>query len=1071
MSKKRASTQGNTLLNYFQSPKSKPRLGSSSNSESESKNETPKKAPIIEVDSEMKNEVLSDDDEDIIKSSQSRKRIRAFSDSDSDNENSKSVLNVLKTSRKDKKLKLESSPSPPQKKVETSISPVEKHRWTHEKLDFLKPENIRDKNKKKLGDPNYDPKTLYVPENYLNSITPAMRQWWEIKSEHTDCVIFFKVGKFYELYHMDATVGVNNLGFSYMKGEFAHSGFPEIAYGRMASSLIEQGFKVLRVEQTETPEMMADRCKGRKVTKFDKVVRREVCQISSRGATVYGAQLSDAKNPLPCYMISIAEKQIAGFSSRYGVCFVDTSIGIFNLSEFIDDKHCSKLLVLLAQNPPGLILTESGHSSLETNDILKRRFGNVRRETLKSQSQFYSGSTTLEKLHFGSYFKSGDGDFHWPNTLKGLISNGAPKPEYELCLKALGGCLWYLKDSQIDAQLLSIGKFNMYEPLIGSGVVNQQEYMVLDSVTIDNLKLLGGKGTLQGTLDLCSTPFGKRLLQQWICRPLCNVEIIEKRQEAVSELLNNSELLHNTRGVLKKLPDLERQVAKIHTFGNKYCAENHPDSRAVLYEAKTYSKRKILDLLTTLRGFEKAQEISQIFNGCQAKLLKSITQHPPEGMFNDLSEDLNYFKEAFDHVEAEKEGQILPQTGVEDDYDNIEDEIKEINQEISNYLDSQKKKFGSQQVCYFGSDKKRYQLEIPDNKCHKVTDEYQLEGTKKGKNPAKRYSTPTTKMLLSKMMKAESERNKIIQDLNRRVFHKFSDRYDGWDQVTQCLAILDVLCSLAEYARVFSQDICQPKILPISNNPHIKIETGRHPCIPNIDNFVPNTTELGTKDHPSVLLLTGPNMGGKSTLMRQVALINIMAQIGSYIPAVSCELTITDRIFTRLGAHDDIIKGQSTFLVEATEASAILQHATRQSLVLIDELGRGTSTHDGNAIATSYLQKLTDVKCRVMYSTHYHNLVDHFEGHGDVQLGHMECLVENEGDDAKETVVFLYQMARGVCPKSYGFNVAKLAGLPQSIISRSRELARELESLTKTRELMKNVFMCDDVLKIRELLI
>lgn len=181
--------------------------------------------------------------------------------------------------------------------------------WLHNKLDFLKPAKIRDINKNRPDDPNYDERTLYVPPDFLSKQTPAMRQWWILKSKHFDSVLFFKVGKFYELYHMDAVIGVNHLGFSYMKGEFAHSGFPESAFGRMAASLIEQGFKVARVEQTETPEMMNERCKSaKKSTKFDKVVAREICQISMKGTCLYGAQMQEAKQAAPCYMLALAEK-------------------------------------------------------------------------------------------------------------------------------------------------------------------------------------------------------------------------------------------------------------------------------------------------------------------------------------------------------------------------------------------------------------------------------------------------------------------------------------------------------------------------------------------------------------------------------------------------------------------------------------------------------------------------------------------------------------------------------------------------------------------------------------------
>jgi DNA mismatch repair protein MSH6 len=231
-------------------------------------------------------------------------------------------------------------------------------------------------------------------------------------------------------------------------------------------------------------------------------------------------------------------------------------------------------------------------------------------------------------------------------------------------------------------------------------------------------------------------------------------------------------------------------------------------------------------------------------------------------------------------------------------------------------------------VTYFGSDKKRFQIDIPESHTKKVTSEYQLEGTKKGSKPSKRYSTSRSRQLLADMIKAEHERTKIVQDLNRRIFEKFSQKRQQWEQAIECITLLDVLCSLAEYARSFSQEMCLPEIESIADSNKIIIQNGRHPCATNVDSFVPNDTKMGVDDYANILLITGPNMGGKSTLMRQVAIICIMAHMGSYVPASSCRLNLIDRIFTRLGAHDDIIQGQSTFLLELTEASAILQHAT-----------------------------------------------------------------------------------------------------------------------------------------------
>ncbi|KAJ8945645.1 hypothetical protein NQ314_009180 [Rhamnusium bicolor] len=719
--------------------------------------------------------------------------------------------------------------------------------WAHNSLEFLRPDKIRDINRNKPDHPDYDPRTLFVPDSFLKGLSPAMRQWWELKSQHMDSVLFFKVGKFYELYHMDAVIGVTQLGFSYMKGEFAHSGFPEIAYAKMASALIEKGFKVARVEQTETPEMMAERCKSKgKTTKFDKVVKREICQVSSKATCVYTAQMPEARNELPNYMYAVSMK----------------------------------------------IITERGAISKKFSEMLNSYFKDVRKESLSSKTQFYTASDTLEKLSMACYFQDKEGNFCWPDFFKKVADDCLPKPEYELAIRCLGACMWYLKNSKLDIQVLSMGKFQWYDPLdliSNNNIKNtKKDYLILDSVTINNLNLLGTKGTLQHVLDHCETAFGK------------SIE-------------------HVVLGSIRMVINLLHKVILIVEL---YFMKLSP-----------IPKQKLRIFLKTLKAFEKAQALVDIFNDCESRLLRKVTQFSPKGANIDLSESLQFFKE-----------------------------------------------------------------------------------------------------LLVEMLKAESERAKIVLDLNRRIFEKFSERHDQFDQ------------------------------------PQLIINNGRYPCMPNIDNFVPNDIKMGVEKHADILIITGPNMGGKSTLMRQVAVISIMAQMGSCVPASSCHLNLMDRVFTRLGSQDDIIQGQSTFFVELSEASCILQHATKHSLVLIDELGRGTSTHDGNAIATAYVKKLTGIGCRTMFSTHYHSLVDNFIGREDIQLGHMACMVENDEDSTQESVTFLYKIVEGRCPKSYGFNAARLAGLDHKIVAKGREIAKQLEEESKLRNIFHTIFTSQNMSQIRKAL-
>lgn len=943
--------------------------------------------------------------------------------------------------------------------------------WPHTKLDFLKPENIKDAKGRKADHPDYNPRTLHVPESFIIKQTPGMRQWWQLKSQHYDCVLFFKVGKFYELYHMDAGIGVQELGFTFMRGEFAHTGFPEIAYDRMSTTLVQRGYKVARVEQTETPDMMADRCKKMKgCTRFDKVVKREICQLTNKGTQVFGQQvaLTQAKHQLN-YMLSVVEKSDTnGGTSRYGVCYIDTSIGDFHLGEFDDDKQCSRLLTLLAHNPPVLILYERSGVSPRTAGIFKTMLSNSIREPLAVDTEMWSSTKTLKFLA-ENYFSAKN---NWPDVVRGMQDASdhlgfTATEEASLSLKALGGCIWYLKNGYLDQQIMSMARYHLYIPPDNLGVDGQSKapivvqrmnkHMVLDSITISNLKITGDEHSLLGQLDSCCTKFGKRMFHYWVCSPSCEPEVIRDRQEAVTELLEDNECLQNVRQLLGELPDLERLVAQIHTFGNRDRLKSHPDGRAIFFEDKSYSKKKITDFILTLKGFERCKALPALFKGCRSQLLVGLSQLPAAdgGEFPDMLEQLDYFANAFDHEEAKKEGVIAPGKGIDDEFDEIEEEIVEINKELKAYLKDQEKYFGCR-LSFFGNDKKRYQIEVPESNAKRAGNEYALESQKKG---AKRYHTEETRTFVKRIISAEERRNSVLKDLSRRIFEKFSAQFPMWRRCYEMVGSLDVLASLAEYARN-QGNTCVPELVETAPNgqPIFEIDNGYHPCM-NASDFISNGLKLGGELAP-LALLTGPNMGGKSTLMRQVGLIAIMVQIGSRVPATSCRMSLIDRIFTRLGAQDDIMAGQSTFLVELSETSAILKHATVNSLVLLDELGRGTATYDGTAIAASVVGFLADIGCRCLFSTHYHSLVDNFHAHARVSLGHMACLVENEGetdDPTQETVTFLYKYTGGPCPKSYGFNAAKLAGMPHTIIKRAYDLSKSVESSALKKKLFSRI--------------
>ncbi|RMX47670.1 hypothetical protein pdam_00013626 [Pocillopora damicornis] len=932
-----------------------------------------------------------------------------------------------------------------------------------------------------------------VPSSFLNSkdATPAMKQWWQLKSDNFDTILFFKVGKFYELYNMDATVGVKELGLIYMKGNFAHAGFPEIAFGRYSDTLIQKGYKVARVEQTETPEMMKERCKRTHSNlKSDQVVKREICAVITKGTKTYSFVDGDCTESSAAYLLAISEKgsdDVSGGESVYGVCFVDTSIGKFHIGQFKDDRQSSRLRTLVAHFTPVQVLCTRGGLTLKTQQVLNHELMSAMKEYLTQGSQFWEAGKTLKVLAEEQYFNNDENNTEnpvksWPDVLKKLTDGDPlglmPGEGSELALSALGAVIWYLKKCLIDGEVLSMGNFE-----------------ILDNITLTNLDVIpsGPDASLEGTLlerlDHCCTPFGKRLFKQWLCAPLCNPASINDRLNSVEDLMANPSLMAETKDVLKTLPDLERLLKKIHALSLPR-DKNHPANRAILYNEDTYSKRKINDFLTILEGFDKATEITAMFkdhaSSFSSKLLTQVVteqditagQSKVSGQFPKLHDLLHAFKHSFDHNKARNEGVILPKAGVDPDYDQAIADIQSMRTWFDQYLKKQCATLGCK-ATYWGSAKNRYQLEIPDS-VRKIPDEYTLQSQKKG---FKRYWTAAIEEKLAELVEAEERREEALKDTMRLVFHKFDQEYKTWDKTVQCLAVLDSLISLASCSSQADGPMCRPDIvLPEQTSdeefqPFLEIREGRHPCISRTfsgGDFIPNDTVIGMQDdndceetavnsQSTCVLVTGPNMGGKSTLMRQAGLIVIMAQMGCYVPAEKCRLSPVDRVFTRLGAHDRILSGESTFFVELSETSTILRHATRHSLVLVDELGRGTATYDGTAIACAVVGELSrHIKCRTLFSTHYHSLVEEFSADPNVRLGHMACMVENEDetDPSKETITFLYKFVKGACPKSYGFNAARLAGIPDEVISVAVNKARQFEETTDRVKIFRSLLNC-----------
>ncbi|VDK33025.1 unnamed protein product [Taenia asiatica] len=1000
------------------------------------------------------------------------------------------------------------------------VDPIDGSRssaWPHLNYSFLLPDRIKDACGRRPSHPDYDPRTLHVPEDFLRKQSPALRQWWILKSQNFDTLLFFKMGKFYELYHMDAVIAVEELKLTYMKGEFAHSGFPEIAFQRMADHLLHRGYKVARVEQTETPEAMARRIGGR--SGADKVVRREICQVVTPGtwfAPLRNGIYSD--NALDASCVTSSSQPVSHSEMETDLSFNRYLL----IGQFPDDIHYSRMCTVIAQFPPSQILFERGNLSNKLRRILKARLPSVPFEGLAGGKQFLSAHDTISALESANYFSltpsqrtsfvgttSSKVDC-WPADLLRMLDpvdtlRRNVLPEYELAVRCLGAVVFYLRYCLTDTEILSLGLIQEYHPVdvsparaFGQPFYERQVNMVLDSVTMENLEILTSNfnGTLEGTLlerlDSCCTAFGRRLLRTWVVSPPCHPNSITKRQDAIQELMDLSSQLQSVRDALRRLPDLERLLTKIHIMGWNATRPDHPESRAIVVDETIYSKRKIMDFLLALGGFKSAIPIIKDFSRFDVKseLLRSLVSLREEGgAFPDYSEELSLFDKAFDHEKAKRDGCIVVEPGFDPEFDKACKSLERAEMDMEDFLAEQSDLIGCQ-LTYTGTGKNRFQIEVPEACMDRVPHAWEATGQRKG---FRRFRPPAITELFARLIIAEDAKQESMRGIMRRLFASFSSSYSNWQAAIRCIAELDCLISLANYSISAAAITCRPEFHPLDsgNKPFLEIMGGYHPCL--VKSFsggeiTPNDVQLGLipgrqatsasfKEGVTTLIITGPNMGGKSTLMRQTALLVILAHLGCQIPAMSCRLTPVDRVFTRIGASDRLISGQSTFFVELAETAVILNHATAHSLVLMDELGRGTSTRDGSALASAVLRYLTTARPSgplSLFSTHYHGLIEVLQKSWAsasleaLDVGHMACLVgdgESEQQPAEEgevgsgtqKITFLYKLVPSACPKSYGFNVARLAQIPDEVINKGIVMAKEFEKATLVFSCLRDV--------------
>jgi len=820
-------------------------------------------------------------------------------------------------------------------------------------------------------------------------LTPMMAQYRRIKSElPKDALLLFRLGDFYEMFFEDAQVGAQLLNVALTKrGVVPMCGIPFHAANGYVGRLLKAGRKVAICEQLEE-------------ARPGQLVKREVTQILSPGTHFDERMLAAEKNNF------LAALHASG--SLFGLAVVDLTTGSFKTTEFNSE---AALLTEIDRLAPAEIVLPSEAVALQ--NLLKPSF-----PALNAYDDWVFAAETAQftvRDHFKVASLDGFG-------LKGRMA----------AIGAAGGVLHYLTQ-HLRRDVSHLTTLSFYQPA---------DYLVLDSTTLRHLEILEPlrqdaprNATLYGALNRCVTPMGARRLRDWLSQPLADVRSIERRQGAVQSWLVHGAELDSFRIRLANVRDLERTIGRLAAgSGNARdlqslgsALEELPQLRETLRRLASFLKedaeRNELPKLDS--PIEEAPSLLQELEGAIAELphvveliRRAIVDEPPLGL-----KEGGLIREGFDpHLDELHRGS---RDGKEWIAKLQQDEIERTG------IASLKVRFNS----VFG-----YYIEVTKSNLDKVPAHYIRKQTIAN---GERFITPELKEMEGKILGSQERSTKLEYELFQKVREEVLGSLKQIQQTASALADLDVLASFAEAARL--HNYCRPKT---GSEGVLSIRDGRHPVIEqNLveERFVPNDVLLDAQ--VQIALITGPNMAGKSTYIRQVALLALLAHTGSFIPAAEARIDLLDRIFTRIGASDDLSRGQSTFMVEMCETANILNNATPQSLVVLDEIGRGTSTFDGLSLAWSIVEHLhNQVGAKTLFATHYHELTE---------LAGRLARVKNFNvavREWKDQIVFLRRIVEGGTDKSYGIQVARLAGVPKTVLARAREILRNLEESELTPE-------------------
>lgn len=912
-------------------------------------------------------------------------------------------------------------------KAKSSIGPQKKfNKENEERYQWLI--DIKDAEKRSQDDPDYDQRTLYIPPSAWEKFTAFEKQYWAVKAKMWDTVVFVKKGKFYELYENDADIAHQQFDLKLAgtgRANMKLAGVPEMSFDFWAKRFIEAGYKVAKVEQKETALGKEIRAKnGTKSAKETKVIERELSYILTCGTLTDESLISDEMSK---YCLSVKENVNNSDNSRtFGICFVDVSTGKMHIIQFEDDYECSKFETLISQIQPMEVLSEKNGLSQHALKILRFNSNpNANFCYLKPETEFWGFETTFDELNHGKYFEDIS---ELPQVLKMYYEQ-----EKSEAFSAFGALLWYLKSLKLDKNVITMKNVEEYDPFNPKLLKTS---MRLDGTTLQNLEIFSNtfdksdRGSLFRILNKGLTAFGKRLFKSWIMHPLLDKHQIEQRYDSVELILNNGDLKYILESHLARLADIERMLARIHSGSLR--------PKEFVKVIKSFQTTR--SLISKLNDFG--------MDNLKGALKKLVIDFPEEELMNLLG----VWEDAFDQDLATNENVIVPNPGVEPEYDESNIKIKNLEEELAEIIKEYQKEYNSRDIVYRDSGKEVYLIEVPAKIAPKIPIDWIQKGST---SKVKRYWSPIVKKTVKDYMIAKELHTILCGELQQKIYAKFDQHYNYCLKIVKAIAEIDCLLSLARGSESMGFPLCRPEIVE-KEYASIEFKQLRHPCfipgsgISSTQDYIPNDVSLGVDNKNNIGLLTGANAAGKSTLLRMTCVATIMAQIGCFVPAETAKITPVDAIMTRLGANDNIMQGKSTFYVELLETKRMLDSSTPRSLIVMDELGRGGSSSDGFAIAEAVLHHFgTHIQSIGFFATHYANLGDSFINHPKIKPMRMAILV----DDESKKITFLYKLEEGKSNGSFGMHVATMCGVNSEIVRNAEIAANDWEHTAKLAQL------------------